>query len=173
MDRSSLPSPSADILDDGSLGSVGFEGKFYLFGSDRDLPVAYNPEEGRWNLLAFSGFAVCVIGNIFFGLNSRDTELHWLDPKGRFWSRLRGVEDVCISCPVDRCKVVESGGNMVVLWDECDGDQENMIWCAEISFERRVGDEIEIWGKVEWCDVVLRLPKSRDSLVVAAVSAIV
>lgn len=33
-----------------------------------------------------------------------------------------------------------------------------MIWCAEISLEKRGSKEI--WGKVEWCDVVLKVPSS-------------
>lgn len=33
-----------------------------------------------------------------------------------------------------------------------------MIWCTEIALERRNKDEM--WGKVEYFDVVLRVPQS-------------
>lgn len=70
------------------------------------------------------------------------------------------------------CKIVDYGGKMVVLWDEeCDGYQENRIWCAEIELERRGGDEI--WGKVVWFDVVLTVPKSCHFLNGNALSATV
>ncbi|CAN6980326.1 unnamed protein product [Brassica oleracea var. botrytis] len=38
------------------------------------------------------------------------------------------------------------------------GYKEKMIWCADISLEMR-GSE-EVWGKVEWFDAVLKVPKS-------------
>ena len=36
--------------------------------------------------------------------------------------------------------------------------REKVIWCAVIAVERRNGQEI--YGKIEWCDVVLTVPKS-------------
>uniref|UniRef100_M4DJA4 F-box domain-containing protein n=1 Tax=Brassica campestris TaxID=3711 RepID=M4DJA4_BRACM len=44
------------------------------------------------------------------------------------------------------------GGNIVLFWDHLSMDSLE-IWCAEISLERRQGDEI--WGKTEWSSVVM------------------
>ncbi|KAF2565987.1 hypothetical protein F2Q68_00024871 [Brassica cretica] len=58
--------------------------------------------------------------------------------------------------------LVESGGKLVVFWDTCvparGGFREKTIWCAEISLETGSGDGV--WGKVEWFDAVLTVPKS-------------
>lgn len=34
----------------------------------------------------------------------------------------------------------------------------NVVWCAVIALERRDGDEM--WGNIEWCDVVFTLDRS-------------
>ncbi|CAH8358376.1 unnamed protein product [Eruca vesicaria subsp. sativa] len=51
---------------------------------------------------------------------------------------------------------------MVVFWDKyvraSGGYKEKMIWCAAISLEIRSSEEV--WGKVEWFDAVLKVPKS-------------
>lgn len=38
------------------------------------------------------------------------------------------------------------------------GYVDKMIWCAVIVLERR--SDQEIWGKVEWKEPVLKVPKS-------------
>lgn len=63
-------------------------------------------------------------------------------------------------------RICNYGGNILVFWDVvvvCDGDGDDgdddgdetlEIWCAEISLERRRGDEV--WGKIEWSRAVMR-----------------
>lgn len=87
----------------------------------------------------------------------------WYDRKARSWKDLIGVgilPDIGGHLPDigGLCKMVDLGGNMAVLWesyrDGSDGQvEETFIWCAEITLERRNDDEM--WGNVEWCDVVL------------------
>ncbi|CAA7055282.1 unnamed protein product [Microthlaspi erraticum] len=72
---------------------------------------------------------------------------------------VKGLEGLPeISADYKNVKLVRHGGNMLVLWDEFVGRKENMVWCAEISLERCSNEEI--WGKVEWFDWVLTVPKS-------------
>ncbi|KAG7533247.1 hypothetical protein ISN45_Aa08g008880 [Arabidopsis thaliana x Arabidopsis arenosa] len=58
--------------------------------------------------------------------------------------------------------MVNYGGNIVVLWEEdfvsSIGSIKTNIWCAEIALERLNGQGI--YGKVNWCYVVLTVPKS-------------
>ncbi|CAA7023959.1 unnamed protein product [Microthlaspi erraticum] len=53
------------------------------------------------------------------------------------------------------------GGKMAVLWDRLDHSskcKERNVWCAVIALERLSSDEI--WGTLEWSEVVLKVPKS-------------
>lgn len=57
------------------------------------------------------------------------------------------------------------GGKLLILWNKFVhpgqfGDKH--IWCEVIALERRNGngDDYEIWGNVEWTNVVLTVPGS-------------
>ncbi|KAG7594441.1 Kelch repeat type 1 [Arabidopsis thaliana x Arabidopsis arenosa] len=181
---SSVTSPSAAIRY-GSVAehrSLGLGGKFYIFGNYSDESgVVYNPKEGRWNPVPLFinmaselwYYSCCVIDNILFCWFHR--HFYWYDYKVNLWKQVNGLEVLSkklgkrlktIENLVElfkherwHCKIVDYGGKMVVFWDEeCDGYQENRIWCAEIELERRDGDVI--WGKVVWFDVVLTAQKS-------------
>ncbi|ESQ38121.1 hypothetical protein EUTSA_v10029197mg [Eutrema salsugineum] len=141
------------------LKSFGFGGKFYLMG---DSYVVYNPEEATWKPIvdmSFAGFiSYGVIDEVLFFL--KHGVFRWYDYKASLWKKLNGVEGVLPDFYLCRyCKMVDLGGNMVVLWDvyvDFDGYRGTVIWCAEIALER-CDDGDEIWGKVEWFDVVLRV----------------
>lgn len=60
---------------------------------------------------------------------------------------------------------MDYGGKMVVLWDKylpSSSYKSKTIWCAVISLERR--NTQKIWGKVEWLDAVLRVPKTYSNI---------
>ena len=73
-----------------------------------------------------------------------------------------GLEGLPKFARYSNVKLVNCGGKLVVFWDKYvpapGGYKEKMIWCADISLEMR-GSE-EVWGKVEWFDAVLKVPKS-------------
>ncbi|KAG2242600.1 hypothetical protein Bca52824_095564 [Brassica carinata] len=181
----SVTNPGAEIRPSGAeLESFGIEGKLYLFGHNRKYGI-YDPKEARWNPMIELGMGMdmdvvmgmgmdmyeamdmemdmngvasavsyfhCVIGDVLFLWNER--EFRWYDFKASSWKKLNGVED--LPDFDGDCKMVDVGGKMAVLWKvfgRGDGhDEERSIWCAEIALERR-GDDM--WGKVEWFDVVL------------------
>ncbi|CAL9221882.1 unnamed protein product [Arabidopsis halleri] len=51
---------------------------------------------------------------------------------------------------------------MAVLWDEIVPSivYRKIIWCAVIVLERRNRKSEKILEKVEWCDLVLEVPRS-------------
>lgn len=64
--------------------------------------------------------------------------------------------------PRYRARLADYGGKMAVLWERVlasTGFKDKMVLCAVIALERRNNDE-ELWGKVEWHDTVLTVPKS-------------
>ncbi|XP_010482183.1 PREDICTED: F-box/kelch-repeat protein At5g48990-like [Camelina sativa] len=77
--------------------------------------------------------------------------------------RLEGLEGLPQFAKSASVKLANHGDKLVVLWDKSVqrfGFKKKMIWCAEISLEKR-NDE-EIWGKVEWSDEVLLVPSSYE-----------
>ncbi|CAH8344796.1 unnamed protein product [Eruca vesicaria subsp. sativa] len=153
-----VTNPGAEIRpsSEANFESFGVEGKLYLFGDNLKY-VIYDPKEARWNpgmvmdmndvasaVLFYHG----VIGNVLFLWDER--EFKWFDFEASLWKKLNGVEDLP---DLDgNFKMVDVGGKMYVLWNVFGRCEERSIWCAEIALERR-GDEM--WGNVEWFDVVL------------------
>ncbi|KFK35297.1 hypothetical protein AALP_AA5G266300 [Arabis alpina] len=141
--------------------SFELEGKLYMFGDEN---VVYNPKEDRWNVLgvdkdlswAVRGYSYCVIDDV---LLYWDTQVfNWYDCKVSSWKELNGLEEILPDFRgLAYFKMVDLGGKMALLWDnrEYGGNDfiQIKIWCAEIALERRDGDEI--WGKVEWIDLIL------------------
>lgn len=169
---SSLTNPG---IGGGELRSIGFEGKFYLFG---DKYAVYNPVEDRWNWLPLGTDMACavyfssgVIDGVLFLWN--DEVFSWYDVKASLWKKLNGVEGLP---NFGSCLIVDVGGKMMVLWDESlyqsARREVKVIWCAEISIERRP-DGDEIWGKVEWFEAVLPVHKFCRLWNADALSAIV
>ncbi|KFK30529.1 hypothetical protein AALP_AA7G274300 [Arabis alpina] len=79
--------------------------------------------------------------------------------KVSLWKELKGVDGLPDFRVQKISKMVDLGGKIAVLWEEYEYTQyckEVRIWCAEVSLERRDGDEI--WGKVEWLDYLLIVP---------------
>ncbi|CAA0408565.1 unnamed protein product [Arabidopsis thaliana] len=144
------------------------EGKIYIppCQENHRKAVALNPKVLTWEAVGLGTNldrgSFCMIGNIAY----------CYDPSGKFrwmncntaegdWSRLEGLEGLPKFARYSTVKLAEYGGKLVVLWDKyvaASGYKEKMIWCAEISLEKRNSEEI--WGKVEWFDAVLTVPKS-------------
>ncbi|CAH8262855.1 unnamed protein product [Arabidopsis lyrata] len=88
-------------------------------------------------------------------------KFRWRKSMGGVWRTLGGLEGLPKFARYSTVKLADCGGKLVVLWDKyvpASGYEEKMIWCAEISLERR--NKEEILGKVEWLDAVLTVPKS-------------
>lgn len=150
-----VTNPGTDTRPGASVTTFGIEGKLYLLGYDEE--VVYDPKEGSWKPIgvgvdmAFAGhFDYGVIGDVMFLWNDR--EFSCFDSKAWSWKKLRGVED--LPDFHGYCKMVDHGGKMVLLWDDY-LRSEHVAWCAEIALEMRDGDEM--WGIVQWLDVVLSL----------------
>ncbi|CAE6151034.1 unnamed protein product [Arabidopsis arenosa] len=92
----------------------------------------------------------CVIDDVLYYYDVRGNCLRAYDPKQRSWGVVKGFEGLL----PEACKwsktVSCTGGNLVLFLQKT---EETEIWSAEIAVERREGGEI--WGKVEWCSVVL------------------
>lgn len=151
--------------------SLAMEGNLYLFG---DKALVYKAKENRWypvvglemdlrRRMCLAGIydCYCEIDNVIYCYRFHEV-LEWYDYEEQSWKVLKGLEEELPKLPTDpdRVTLINCGGKIVVLWDKnvsgINSKKKN-IWCAEIVIERR--DKHEIYGKVEWCDVVLTILK--------------
>ncbi|KAL1198928.1 F-box/kelch-repeat protein [Cardamine amara subsp. amara] len=138
------------------------EGNIYM-KSDKDY-LAFKPKDLTKQVVELdteSGReSICMIENITY-LYVPSGKFLWkkFNTNGAVLRRLEGLEGLPKFARYSTVKLVEHGGKLLVLWDKyvrASGQKEKMIWCAEISLEKRNNEEI--WGKVEWFDAVLTVP---------------
>ncbi|CAA7012922.1 unnamed protein product [Microthlaspi erraticum] len=144
----------------GAARSACINGKIHVITEDDTF--CYNPKEGRWDQREMSLFyqnAYCKIENACYSA-SRGV-FRWNDGKDCWWRDLKGLVGLHSLFQGGGVRMVDYGGNMVVLWDETLRG-EKRIWCAEISLERCKNREI--WAKVEWVDHILTVPTNYHSM---------
>ncbi|KAH0851814.1 hypothetical protein HID58_094455 [Brassica napus] len=64
-------------------------------------------------------------------------------------------------------ELVSCGGKLLFMWEgymtrNPSNSNRKQIWCAEITLETH--DECEVWGNVEWIDVVQSVPMKFELL---------
>ncbi|CAN6809072.1 unnamed protein product [Brassica oleracea] len=61
-----------------------------------------------------------------------------------------------------KIEMADYSGKLLMIWDkykQYKHHPEKKIWCALIAFEKRNNDD-EVWGKVEWANIVRTVPNS-------------
>ncbi|CAH8363997.1 unnamed protein product [Eruca vesicaria subsp. sativa] len=150
-----LPSPGQEIGDSFEhYENVAVEGSIYV-QSERKRKT-YKLHKGKWraaDLALTMGCAtmlppLCrVIENVVYRYDSGDVT--WYDFIDRLWRKVQGLEGkLPHSRNTDNYRLEDYGGKMVFLWEE-HGHTKNvqnktLVWCAEISLERR--QRLEICG---------------------------
>ncbi|WZZ41328.1 hypothetical protein YC2023_037587 [Brassica napus] len=106
--------------------------------------------------------SACLIEKIYYCYGSTG-EFLWSNNSAEVdgWKKVEGLEGLSKLARYSNVNLVDCSGKMVVFWDKYvpAGNKEKMIWCAEISLEMRSSGE-QVWGKVEWFDALLKVPKS-------------
>ncbi|CAL9217879.1 unnamed protein product [Arabidopsis halleri] len=155
-----VPIPYLEQYADWLTKTICIEGKLYL-RIGREV-LAYDPKERRWDLveqeIVWKWCSNCAIENVLYCYNQG--ALEWYDKKVRLWKQIKGLRGLPDEfARLSLVKLADYGGKMAVLWDKYEHNSEGkMIWCAMIALERHNSEEI--WGKVEWCDAVLTVPRS-------------
>ncbi|KAF3573287.1 hypothetical protein F2Q69_00058090 [Brassica cretica] len=135
------------------------EEKIYIIKGDENNFV-FNPREGRWEIgtdkrlhSSWKGNTGpgCIIDGIFYSYDTCNNCLSAYDLKHRLpCGVVKGVEGLVKGCK-EAC-VASCGEKLMILLMQ-DG---NEIWGAEISLSQVNPVVGEIWGKVEWCQLLLR-----------------
>ncbi|CAG7887048.1 unnamed protein product [Brassica rapa] len=130
--------------------------RIYLRTNEKNF--AYLIEENRWEVVDENiGESECKVENTWYSY--ADDGLHW-------WHDTK-------YCQEWRLVKVSYGRKLVIFWvglTEMLDDfplslppsEVSEIWCAVVLLERRHDDEI--WGQIEWVDLVLRVPWSQTLL---------
>ncbi|PNT27750.1 hypothetical protein POPTR_007G081100v4 [Populus trichocarpa] len=138
-------------------GSAVVNERIYVM-ADRN-GVVYEPKTKRWESveseldLGWRGRA-CVVNGILYCYDYVGN-IRGFDVRNGAWKELRGVEK---ELPRFLCgaTMANVGGKLVVVWERKGNVKEMEVWCAEIEVEEN--GEGELRGRVEWCDVVHKVP---------------
>ncbi|KAG7598154.1 F-box-like domain superfamily [Arabidopsis suecica] len=157
------PIPCSETFGGLFCNTACLDGKFHVMRDD-DV-VAYNSKEGRWDRVEkqigryIYSKSYCEIHNVLYSCDHGN--IVWYDTEAREWRELKGLVGLP-EFPSDKkgIRLADYGGKMAVLWlEEWPFNfygLRKMIWCAEITLEKRKSGEI--WGKVEWFDHLLTIP---------------
>ncbi|XP_039005141.1 F-box/kelch-repeat protein SKIP6-like [Hibiscus syriacus] len=154
----SVPSP-IEIRDKWMHASAVIDGKVYAM-ADRN-GVCYEVKSGNWATVdsdldnGWRGRA-CVIDGVLFCYDYLGS-IRGYDVKEGTWKELKGWEK---GLPRFLCgaTMANLGGKLMVVWEAKNGGGKEMeIRCAEIEVKK---DEAgELWGEIDWSDVVLLVPR--------------
>ncbi|MBA0802003.1 hypothetical protein Gohar_012337 [Gossypium harknessii] len=154
----SVPSP-IQIRDKWMHASAVIDGKVYAM-ADRN-GVCYEVKSGNWETVdsdldnGWRGRA-CVIDGVLFCYDYLGN-IRGYDVKEGTWKELKGLEK---GLPRFLCgaTMANLGGKLMVVWESKNGGgKETEIRCAEI--EVKTNEAGELWGNIEWSDVVLLVPR--------------
>ncbi|KAH0901642.1 LOW QUALITY PROTEIN: hypothetical protein HID58_041145 [Brassica napus] len=108
------------------------------------------------------GESICKIDEVWYSYDQR--ECWWYDTKCRKWRLVRGLTELCRRFSRELgVKIGSYGGKLVIFWV---GPAlypflgTSRIWCAVILLKKHCGRYNEVWGQVEWADIVLTAPWS-------------
>lgn len=117
----------------------------------------------RWEVYrANFGESISKIAEVWYSYDQR--ECWWYDTKCRKWRLVRGLTEHCRHFSRELGVEIGSyGGKLVIFWV---GPAlypflgTSRIWCAVILLKKHCGRYNEVWGQVEWADIVLTAPWS-------------
>ncbi|CAN6808861.1 F-box/kelch-repeat protein At4g38940-like [Brassica napus] len=146
----SLP-PMSSSESYGSLGS-----NTYVFNYLDDCtshtvqPISVTPQcmPEDWD-------GACVVDDVLYYHDCWGKVLRAYDPKQSCWSVVRGLGEFLAAETTGSQwpNTVNYGAKKLALFFPKIHEGKEMICCAEIALEKRQGGEI--WGKMEYCDVVI------------------
>ncbi|CAA7012988.1 unnamed protein product [Microthlaspi erraticum] len=130
------------------------KGKILLSSVDG---AAFDLKEMRGESIGFnmpwSFFHDCMVEDITLSYKTFKGEFDW---EG-VWRKLRGFK-IPKFVGYSSVRFVACGGKMMALWEKyVHASEHDEIWCAVVALERR--SDVELWGKVESLDAVLRVPE--------------
>lgn len=157
-----LPNPSPELCFSSVIRKVDIiEGKIYITSND-DKDSVYDPKEGTWNVVGkvLMNESMCMVDNILYFCSQKSCL--WYDTEGQEWRQVKGLSLLNKSGRRGLIETDKYGRKLLILWDKFAQPRRNCpdksICCALVSLEKRQNGQV--WGHVEWSNVVLRVPSS-------------
>ncbi|XP_020872234.1 F-box/kelch-repeat protein At4g39753 [Arabidopsis lyrata subsp. lyrata] len=159
----SLPVPAPELRFSSMIRKLEMiQGKFYV-RSNESKDSVYDPKNGKWNVAAkpLVSDSRCAVGDVWYSF--RPNSCLWFDNEIQDWRLVKGLSSLNQSCRSGLIETVSYDGKLLLLWDKPTKPRrrvcgEKYICCALIAFEKRKNGQV--WGKVEWSNVVLTVPSS-------------
>ncbi|CAA7055711.1 unnamed protein product [Microthlaspi erraticum] len=122
----------------------------------------YEPKEDKLEmdeLLNYNPWEhACVVDEVLYYFDYGENKLRAYETRHKCWVVVKGLELELLhdAGPSWSSRTVSYGGKVAVFLTKPNGWNRITfeIWCVEIALERR--QKGDIWGKVEWCEVVLQ-----------------
>ncbi|KAL0898022.1 hypothetical protein Bca101_081983 [Brassica carinata] len=108
------------------------------------------------------GESICKIDEVWYSYDQR--ECWWYDTKRGKWRLVRGLTELCheFCRELGLVEIGSYGGKLVIFWvgpKRYPVLETSRIWCAVILL-KKYGRYDDVWGQVEWADIVLTSPWS-------------
>ncbi|KAG7556787.1 Kelch-type beta propeller [Arabidopsis suecica] len=153
-----LPDPGAELRFSSIRRITVIQGKLYVRSNEKKDSV-YDPKEGKWDVTLKSPVQ-CSIDNVQYYCDKQSC--CWYDTNSKKWRVVKGLDMLNWNLRCGMIEIANYDGQLLILWDKfvhrgtC---QDKDIWCAVIGLERHNGSD-EVWGNIEWADIVLTVPSS-------------
>ncbi|KAF3507687.1 hypothetical protein F2Q69_00008644 [Brassica cretica] len=154
-----LPDPGDELRFSSVIRKIKIIRGKLLVRSNDEKDSVYDPKTRKWKATAKAreGDSRCMVGNINY--SCRRECCMWYDKEGNEWKHVKGLSSFNRSCRRGLIKTVEYCGKLLILWDKfANCEEEKIICCALVALEKRQNGQV--WGKVEWSNVVLTVPSS-------------
>ncbi|XP_010431608.1 PREDICTED: F-box/kelch-repeat protein At4g39753-like [Camelina sativa] len=162
-----LPDPGPELRFSTMINRIlVIQGKLYV-RSNESKDSVYDPKIGKWKDAAkeLEIGSKCVVDNVWY--SCRPNSFMWYDKECSDWRVVKGLSSLNQSRRSGLVETVNFNGKLLLLWDKstkprCRICEEKNICGALIAFERRKNGQV--WGKVEWSSVMLKVPSSYSFL---------
>ncbi|WZZ10205.1 hypothetical protein YC2023_096126 [Brassica napus] len=153
-----LPDPGDELRFSSVIREIKIIRGKLLVRSNDEKDSVYDPKTRKWKATAKAreDDSRCMVGNINY--SCRRECCMWYDKEGNEWKHVKGLSSFNRSCRRGLIKTVEYCGKLLILWDKFAHCEEKTICCALVALEKRQNGQV--WGKVEWSNVVLTVPSS-------------
>ncbi|KAL0873792.1 hypothetical protein Bca101_023497 [Brassica carinata] len=156
-----LPNPGVELRFSLVKKLVTEPGKILLRSNTNNF--YYLVKECRWEVYhANFGESICKIDEVWYSYDQR--ECWWYDTKRGKWRLVRGLTELCheFCRELGLVEIGSYGGKLVIFWvgpKRYPVLETSRIWCAVILL-KKYGRYDDVWGQVEWADIVLTAPWS-------------
>ncbi|KAL1190340.1 F-box/kelch-repeat protein [Cardamine amara subsp. amara] len=145
------PLPDPDCTVKLSLYKKLIPGRGMIFVKTKRENFVYLIKENKWELYDGPPLvdSFCEIENVLYSYG--DKQCLWFETKSEEWRSIKGLTGLD-AYSINDTAIGNYGGKLVIFWDSPTLDHSKQIWCAVVLLDKSLDGEV--WGQIEWVDVV-------------------